>query len=126
MLPARIISGRQIWRFSVAFWHQAPEPLNPLGSRFSFAGGNSIRIFFFGLNPSGRFFRAQSAQGIKVEGGRGENHRRRNEVAEAPRSITEASESVEEADAMLVERRVPLFRGKWRMLPPEVEGSARK
>ncbi len=46
-----------------------------------------------------------------------------NEIADAPRTSAR-SFGLEEADAMLVRRRVPLYRGKWRMLPPEVEKAA--
>jgi hypothetical protein len=49
-----------------------------------------------------------------------------NQFAEAARSGRHSSESEEEPSAMLVRRRIPLYRGKWRMLPPEVEQSSRK
>jgi hypothetical protein len=49
-----------------------------------------------------------------------------SEIADAPRASIEPSGSLEEADAMLVHRSVPLYRGKWRMVPPEVEKAARK
>lgn len=49
-----------------------------------------------------------------------------NEIAEAPRSRIEASGSPEEPDAVLVQRKVPLYRGKWRMLPPEIEKTSIK
>jgi hypothetical protein len=49
-----------------------------------------------------------------------------NEIADAPRASLEPSGSLEEADAILVQRRIPLYRGKWRMVPPEVENAARK
>jgi hypothetical protein len=29
-----------------------------------------------------------------------------------------------EADAMMVERRIPVSRGKWRLVPPELEGGS--
>ena len=49
-----------------------------------------------------------------------------NEITEAPRGRIEELTEFEEPDAMVVQRKVPLYRGKWRMLPPEVEKSARK
>jgi len=49
-----------------------------------------------------------------------------NEIAKAPRASIEPSGSLDEADSMLVERRIPLYRGKWRMVPPEVENASRK
>jgi len=49
-----------------------------------------------------------------------------DEIAEAPRLSIEDIRQFEEPEAVLVQRKVPLYRGKWRMLPPEVEKSARK
>jgi hypothetical protein len=49
-----------------------------------------------------------------------------NEIADAPRGSIDPSGSLEEAEAMLVRRSIPLFRGKWRMAPPEVEKAIRK
>lgn len=49
-----------------------------------------------------------------------------NEIAEAPRSSIKELIPLEEPDAVLVQRKVPLYRGKWRMVPPEVEKSATK
>lgn len=49
-----------------------------------------------------------------------------NEIADSPRSSTGALDLPEEPDAILVHRKVPLYRGKWRMLPPEIEKSATK
>jgi hypothetical protein len=48
-----------------------------------------------------------------------------NEIADAPPPSAEPPVSLEEAGAMLVKRRVPVYRGKWRMVPPEVEKSRR-
>jgi len=44
-----------------------------------------------------------------------------NEIADAPRLNAAPHVSLEEAGAMVVKRRVPIYRGKWRMVPPEVE-----
>lgn len=49
-----------------------------------------------------------------------------NEIAKAPRSNVEGEGSLEEPNAVLVQRKVPLYRGKWRMLPPEVEKTPNK
>jgi hypothetical protein len=46
-----------------------------------------------------------------------------NELADAPRLNVAPHDSLEEAGAMVVKRSVPLFRGKWRMFPPEVENA---
>lgn len=47
-----------------------------------------------------------------------------NEITDAPRLTMENLGQFEEPDAVVVQRRVPLYRGKWRMLPPEVEKSS--
>lgn len=47
-----------------------------------------------------------------------------NEIVQAPSSNIERRGEFEKPDAMVVQRKVPLYRGKWRMLPPEVEKSA--
>jgi hypothetical protein len=47
-----------------------------------------------------------------------------NELADAPRPNIEDLGEYEEPEAVLVQRKVPLYRGKWRMVPPEVENSA--
>ncbi len=44
-----------------------------------------------------------------------------NKITDAPRLSGEPPFPLEKADAMVVKRRVPAYRGKWRMLPPEVE-----
>ncbi len=49
-----------------------------------------------------------------------------NEIAKAPRASIASSGSLEEADSILVQRSIPLYRGKWRMVPPEVEKGSRK
>jgi hypothetical protein len=49
-----------------------------------------------------------------------------NEIADAPRLNIEDLSEYEEPEAVLVQRKVPLYRGKWRMVPPEVEKSATK
>jgi hypothetical protein len=46
-----------------------------------------------------------------------------NEIADAPRMEDSGEFSLEGADAVMIKRSVPLHRGKWRMLPPEVEKS---
>jgi hypothetical protein len=48
-----------------------------------------------------------------------------NEIADAPRLSAEPPASVEEAGAIVVKCRIPVHRGKWRMLPPEAEKSRR-
>lgn len=48
-----------------------------------------------------------------------------NEIAEAPRLTIDSSGTLEEAGTVMVQRKVPLYRGKWRMLPPEVEKASR-
>jgi hypothetical protein len=48
-----------------------------------------------------------------------------NQIADAPRLSGEPPISLEEAGAMVVKRRVPAFRGKWRMVPLEVENARR-
>ena len=48
-----------------------------------------------------------------------------NEIADAPQLRGEPPVSLEEAGAMIVKRRVPAYRGKWRMVPPEVENARR-
>ncbi|SRR6266851_5907058 len=48
-----------------------------------------------------------------------------NEIADAPRLNVAPHVSLEEASAMVVKRRVPVYRGKWRMVPPEVERARR-
>ena len=49
-----------------------------------------------------------------------------NEITELPRSSASEFDPSQEPDAVLVQRKVPLYRGKWRMLPPEIEYSPRK
>jgi hypothetical protein len=49
-----------------------------------------------------------------------------NELADAPRLNIEDLGEYEEPEAVVVQRKVPLYRGKWRMVPPEVENSATK
>jgi hypothetical protein len=49
-----------------------------------------------------------------------------NEIADAQRLSIEDLSEYEEPEAVLVQRKVPLYRGKWRMVPPEVENSATK
>lgn len=49
-----------------------------------------------------------------------------NALTEAPRAEIEEPAEFDEPDAMVVQRHIPLYRGKWRMLPPEVEKSARE
>jgi hypothetical protein len=49
-----------------------------------------------------------------------------NEIADSPRSAIKASDPPQEPDAVLVQRKVPLYRGKWRMVSPEVEKSSAK
>ena len=44
-----------------------------------------------------------------------------NEIADAPRLNVATHVPLEEASAMVIKRRVPAYRGKWRMVPPEVE-----
>jgi hypothetical protein len=44
-----------------------------------------------------------------------------NKITDAPRLSGKPLLPLEKADAMVVRRRVPVYRGKWRMLPPEVE-----
>jgi hypothetical protein len=48
-----------------------------------------------------------------------------NEIAAAPQLSGEFPVSIEEAGAMVVKRRVPAHRGKWRMVPQEVENARR-
>ncbi len=48
-----------------------------------------------------------------------------HEVAEAPRTDIEPPVSADEPDAVLIKRKVPLQRGKWRMLPPGVEKTSK-
>ena len=43
------------------------------------------------------------------------------QMKEAPGAGRGVDFDTEEADAVTIERRVPMFRGKWRLLPPEVE-----
>ncbi len=45
-------------------------------------------------------------------------------MADAPRTADEFTS--DEADAVLVQRMVPVRKGKWRLLPPEVEQGGRK
>ena len=47
-----------------------------------------------------------------------------NEIADSPRSSIKASDPPQEPDAVLVQRKIPLYRGKWRMVSPEVEKSS--
>jgi len=47
-----------------------------------------------------------------------------NKIAEAPRA-RDGANSDEELSAVLVQRSIPLYRGKWRMVSPEVEKSSR-
>lgn len=47
------------------------------------------------------------------------------EVAEAPQTGIVPPVSADEPDAMLIQRKVPLQRGKWRMLPPGVEKTSK-
>jgi hypothetical protein len=47
-----------------------------------------------------------------------------NEIADSPRSSIKASDPPKEPDAVLVQRKIPLYRGKWRMVSPEVEKSS--
>ena len=49
-----------------------------------------------------------------------------NELADAPRLNIEDLGEYAEPEAVVVQRKVPLYRGKWRMVPPEVENSATK
>lgn len=49
-----------------------------------------------------------------------------NEITDAPQLTVEDLSQFEEPDAVVVQRKVPLYRGKWRMLPPEVEKSSTK
>ena len=49
-----------------------------------------------------------------------------NEIADASRLSIEDLGEYEEPEAVLVQRKVPLYRGKWRMVPPKVENSAAK
>ncbi len=47
------------------------------------------------------------------------------QIADAPRAEgREAQFSVKEADAIMLKRKVPIRKGKWRLLPPEVETEA--
>lgn len=46
-----------------------------------------------------------------------------NEIADAPRRTRVPPIPVQEAGAVIMRRRVPLHRGNWRMLPPEIEES---
>jgi hypothetical protein len=48
-----------------------------------------------------------------------------NELADSPRSSEQEFDPSKEPDAVLVQRKVPLYRGKWRMVPPEVEKASR-
>ncbi len=43
------------------------------------------------------------------------------EMADAPRAGRDVQFNSEEADAVVIERKVPLRRGKWRLLPPDIE-----
>ena len=45
-------------------------------------------------------------------------------MADAPRVLDRAPLDLDEADYVVFERRVPLFKGKWRLLPPEVQKDA--
>lgn len=47
-----------------------------------------------------------------------------NEIADSPRSSIKASDLHQDPDAVLVQRKIPLYRGKWRMVSPEVEKSS--
>ena len=47
-----------------------------------------------------------------------------NEIADSPRSSIKASDPPQDPDAVLVQRKIPLYRGKWRMVSPEVERSS--
>lgn len=47
-----------------------------------------------------------------------------NEIADSPRSSIKASDPRQEPDAVLVQRKIPLYRGKWRMVSSEVEKSS--
>jgi hypothetical protein len=49
-----------------------------------------------------------------------------NEIAESPRLSAHEFGSSQEPEAVLIQRKVPLYRGKWRMLPPEIEKSFQK
>lgn len=48
-----------------------------------------------------------------------------SQIADAPRLSGEPPVSLQEAGGMVVKRRVPAFRGKWRLVPPEVENARR-
>jgi hypothetical protein len=48
-----------------------------------------------------------------------------NKIADAPLLRGEPPVSLENPGAMVVNRRVPAYRGKWRMVPPEVENARR-
>lgn len=48
------------------------------------------------------------------------------QMKEAPGAGRGVDFDTEEADAVTIERRVPMFRGKWRLLPPEVERGAKE
>jgi hypothetical protein len=48
-----------------------------------------------------------------------------NELAVAPRFDDARTFSLQEAGAMVVKRSVPIYRGKWRMVPPEAEKGSR-
>src|SRR5208337_989532 len=49
-----------------------------------------------------------------------------NEIVDAPRAAMASSGSLEEVDAMVIQRDIPVHRGKWRMVSPEVEKASRK
>lgn len=46
-----------------------------------------------------------------------------DEITDAPAMEDPPEFSMESADSVTIKRSIPLHRGKWRMLPPEVEKS---
>lgn len=42
-------------------------------------------------------------------------------ITDAPSTETPSEFSLESADSVTIKRSIPPYRGKWRMLPPEIE-----
>ena len=74
------------------------------------------------MRPGWREYAANPPQ-IKTKDEHSKLLTKLNEIADAPRMDDPPEFSMETADAVMIKRSVPLYRGKWRMLPPEVEKS---
>ena len=72
------------------------------------------------MRPGGREYAANRPRSVRKEE-QSQILAKLNKITDAPAMENPPEFSMETADSVTIKRSIPLHRGKWRMLPPEVE-----